>query len=139
MGQLEEPALGGALDADTNLEGSFTPDASRFYSVLTAHRLPQPPRADGAPVRAEENVVHLVSLEGLTTYLADGGEGVATENTRVRMVSLAAWAFTALPETGQNFVQLMRGLAPKDGEALTLTMPTTAPSDDPASTGSPCW
>ncbi|MEM8641273.1 MAG: hypothetical protein AAGG51_21015 [Cyanobacteria bacterium P01_G01_bin.54] len=56
------------------------------YSVIVANRLPQ----TGA------NTVHLVSLEGMASYLPEGKIPSGTQF--IRLVSLRSWQFSVIPE-----------------------------------------
>ncbi len=79
-----------------------------WYSVVVGGRFPgSPPSGEQ---RGELNVVHLVSLEGLERYIK-GTEGKPGDH--IRLVSLAHWAFTCLPASGEDFGELMRGLVPR--------------------------
>jgi hypothetical protein len=78
-----------------------------WYSVVVGNRLPDaPPGGCGQP--GQRNIVHLVSLEGLTQYVS--GTALPSGTTRVRMISLQSWTFTCLPELGESFPALMNGL-----------------------------
>jgi hypothetical protein len=77
-----------------------------WYSVLVGNRLPNASPGAGQPGR--RNIVHLVSLEGLTPYLT--GAAIPADVTNVRLISFQSWSFTCLPELGESFSQIMNGL-----------------------------
>lgn len=83
-----------------------------LFSVVVANRFPAVPASQDAP--ALLNVAHLVSLEGLETYLADGASfGGYNE---VALVSLASWTFQSLPDNGENFRGLVTNLLYPDAD-----------------------
>jgi hypothetical protein len=88
--------------------------------------LPAPGQAGGV------NVAHLVSLEGFEGYLDDPGMAdIPSQIDRVRLVSLASWTFTCLPERGESFSELMLGLVAQNRkEALEFRLPVQAPGPD---------
>ncbi|MFO7567476.1 MAG: hypothetical protein R6X02_32835 [Enhygromyxa sp.] len=103
-------------------------DGKQWFSVIIGSRRPSPPSGEQP---GQLNIVHLVSLEGLTDYVraseGDPPVSLPAGTTRVRMVSLASWSFSCLPERGQSFASLMNGLV-DDGQAsaddLFLRAPT---------------
>ena len=101
---------------------------SGWYSVLVGNRLPDAPtRGSGLP--GKRNIVHLVSLEGLTSYLT--GTALPAGTTRVRMISLQSWSFTCLPELGESFSQIMNGLLKDDwgkAKSTTFSLPVSPPN-----------
>jgi hypothetical protein len=108
-----------------------------WYSVVVCNRLPDaPPAGTGAP--GQRNIVHLVSLEGLTDYVpgAPSSKPVPPGTTRVRLISFQSWTFTCLPELGESFSEIMNGLltdAQGDPKQTALALPVEAPdTDDPA-------
>ncbi|MGO1540548.1 MAG: hypothetical protein ACTHXB_02825, partial [Luteimonas sp.] len=125
---LGHKGLGGPLDTPAAQPEPGMPDWARWYSVVTAARFP------AAPTHRSETrtqAVHLVSLEGFTHYLRSNDPAPLPDGiTRVRMVSLCSWTFASLPEAGQDFAQLMAGLAPGSGESLAYRMPQKSPGDD---------
>lgn len=91
-----------------------------WFSALIANRFAVPP-TQAAPLR---NIAHLVSLEGLETYL-----GVDTPVTlevlqqagfqKVRLISLYSWTFNCLPDPQENFAELMLNLISPGSEQGT--------------------
>lgn len=125
---LSHKGAGGAQDATATPPEHGVPDWARWYAVVTAARFP---RAPDDITKTQTQAVHLVSLEGFTDYLkTDAPAPLPADTTRVRMVSLCSWTFASLPETGQDFEQLMAGLAPAEGTTLAFAMPQTAPGPD---------
>jgi len=71
-----------------------------WFSVVVANRFPTPGIVNNA---------FLVSLEGFSEYLY-GGSPVPSQYTTVRMAVMATWSFTALPEKGETFADLVQNL-----------------------------
>jgi len=98
--------------------GTRIEDATQWFSVLVAGRFPEAPKPSAGTVTATRSIAHLVSLEGLATYVPETPGGTATDfppsATRVRLVSLASWTFDSLPVGSQSFEALMDGLVPDD-------------------------
>jgi hypothetical protein len=82
-----------------------------WFSVVVANRFP----ASAAPVAAT-STMHLVSLEGFGDLMT-GETVVAPAEASVRMVSLASWTFSTLPDPAQTFAGLAQNLA-YDGDAI---------------------
>jgi hypothetical protein len=106
-------------------------NGSAWVSVVVGGRFPglaAPGQAGGV------NVAHLVSLEGFEAYLDEPGQAAFPPGTeRVRLVSLASWTFTCLPERGESFSGLMSGLVAGDRKgALEFRLPAQQPG--PAAT-----
>ncbi|SDM31446.1 hypothetical protein [Allokutzneria albata] len=78
------------------------------FSVVVANRFPR---------TAGRYAAHLVSLEGFAPYLSTPPSSDAT----VRMVSLAAWSFEAVPDARGHFSALVRDLA-EDPAGLGLRL-----------------
>lgn len=101
-----------------------------LFSVVVANRFPVVPATPDAP--ALLNVAHLVSLEGLETYLAEGASFGG--HAEVALVSLASWTFQSLPDNRENFRGLVTNLLyPDDGTSkpyppghFWLRLPTAA-------------
>ncbi len=76
----------------------------RDLAVVMSNRLPR---------AGSDSIMHLVSLEGRYTddaaktfkYQSAGADGY------IRLVSLASWTFSAVPETGKDFEELVEDLA----------------------------
>ncbi|MGW7003828.1 hypothetical protein ACWGCW_13620 [Streptomyces sp. NPDC054933] len=68
------------------------------YSVVVANRFPR---------TAGRYAAHLVSLEGFRAHL----DGRLPAASTVRMVSLRAWSFEAVPDSNAHFATLIRRLA----------------------------
>ena len=90
--------------------------ADGWFSVIIGNRLPADPPA-GSPAGVRQ-IVHLVSLEGFGQYLVDDPSFPAGTQT-IRLISLAGWVFTSLPETGESFKDLMLGLLSPQSEQGT--------------------
>jgi hypothetical protein len=99
-----------------------------WYSIVVGGRFPIPP-PDGAGTGVL-NVVHLVSLEGLAGYI-DGTETFPND-TRIRLVSLASWVFTCLPERDESFSELMVGLVRDGQESINFRLPVQPVGSDEA-------
>ncbi len=105
--------------------------AEGWFSVVVSNRFP------GAGPVAQRYIAHLVSLEGFASYLVDAPTWPAGVK-KVRLVSLARWSFTSLPEQGASFRALMEGLVAGQspgGDGLLLRLPT--PPAPPASPQAP--
>ena len=87
-----------------------------MFSVVVGNRFPVVPEAGGTPVK---NIAHLVSLEGLETYLVD--QPAFGAHTSVALVSLASWTFNAMADSLQDFRGLMRGLVDQEYDGATYT------------------
>jgi hypothetical protein len=88
-----------------------------LFSVVVGNRFPaEPAQGDTAP---RKNIVHLVSLEGLETYLVDqpnfGG------HTSVALLSLASWSFLTLPDRLQDFRGLMEAIVGQEFDGTNYT------------------
>jgi hypothetical protein len=93
-----------------------------WFSVVVSGRFPSAPPAEGRT--GQQNIVHLVSLEGLGKYIEDP-EAIPQGIQRIRLVSLAKWVFTCLPEQGEDFPGLMNGLL--RGNSLMYKLPYQPP------------
>jgi hypothetical protein len=92
-----------------------------WFSVVIANRFPNVAAAQAAGLRF---IAHLVSLEGLASYLVDQPSWPAGVTT-VRLASLASWTFTSMPD-GLDFKALMTNLTagqPAGGDGLRLRLP----------------
>ena len=80
---------------------------------------------DAEPVK---NVVHLVSLEGLTEYL-DGSKQI--KESKVQLISLASWFFNSIPALKENFEQLAEQLVSESkNHFIRLPLPNEEQSDE---------
>ena len=115
--------------------GSQIDDGSQWFSVVIAGRLPTPPVSGGS---RGVNIAHLVSLEGLANFVRSAAGDAPPEfpagTKRVRLVSLASWTFTCLPEAGESFAELMNHLVPAEAtrrDELLLRFPMPALPEQP--------
>jgi len=72
--------------------------ADGWFSVVVANRF---------PTAGKINYACLVSLEGFAPYLY-GGTAIPAQYDTVRMAVLASWTFTALPQQGETFKDLVQ-------------------------------
>ncbi|AIK95627.1 hypothetical protein [Candidatus Odyssella acanthamoebae] len=86
---------------------------SGWFSVVISNRFPIQ-----NPTVPTKQILHLVSLEGFEPYLVDN-PSFPSGIQKIRLVSLASWAFTCLPETGETFSQLMLNLVSPGSQAGT--------------------
>lgn len=94
--------------------------ADGWFSVLLAKRFP---RAKDNGQTANRQIAHLVSFEGYGTRMT-GQTSVFGTSGMVRLVSLANWTFTCLPQTGESFAQLMRDLITTENNSSYLLKPS---------------
>lgn len=93
-----------------------------LFSVVVANRLPAVPAADDAP--PVRNYVHLVSIEGLTDYLAADADFGGHE--AVALLSLASWSFQSQPDCKEDFSGLANAIVASEAGgpgALWLALP----------------
>jgi hypothetical protein len=99
-----------------------------WFAAVIGNRFAIPPALGGS---RQANIAHLVSLEGLETYLE--GTTPIQNFQKVRLISLCSWAFTCLRDPQENFRQLMLDLIRPDENGvqpdLLLRMPV--PTDIP--------
>lgn len=93
--------------------------ADGWFAVLLAKRFP---RAKDGGQTANRQIAHLVSFEGYGTRMT-GHASVFGSSQMVRLVSLATWTFTCLPDTGESFAQLMRDLITTENNSAYLLKP----------------
>jgi hypothetical protein len=86
-----------------------------WYSVIVGSRFP-------VGAANNEYIAHLVSLEGLSSYLP-GGSSPSTAG-RLRLISLASWSFTSTPDPG-DFASLVQDL-----DVRPLALPVSITADD---------
>lgn len=96
-----------------------TKQADGWFAVLLAKRFP---RARDGGKTANRQIAHLVSFEGYGTRM-NGQVSAFGTSAMVRLVSLANWTFTCLPETGETFAQLMRDLITTENHSNYLLKP----------------
>lgn len=106
-----------------------------WFSVVCGNRFPVTP-AEGSPGR--RNIAHLVSLEGFEKYLGidapANASALPSGASRVRLISLASWSFTCLPDPRENFRTLMLNLISEESEqgtGLLLRMPLPEAMPEP--------
>ncbi|HEX6292727.1 MAG TPA: hypothetical protein VFZ66_26320 [Herpetosiphonaceae bacterium] len=94
-----------------------------IFSVVVCSRFPAIDTSETNPV-AVRNVVHLVSMEGLTQYLVDnpvftksGKNDGSTVYDTIALLSLASWTFQCLPDPRENFQGLMLNLLAQEYDA----------------------
>ncbi|MGB3246464.1 MAG: hypothetical protein WBB25_18160 [Sulfitobacter sp.] len=121
--------------------GARTEEGTQWFSVIVAGRFPEAPNSGQTPAGTGKNIAHLVSLEGLTDYIAETQGGTAKAfpagTERVRMVSLASWTFSNLPVGSQSFADLMNGLVPDNDtkrDQLFLRLPQPQLPENPTAT-----
>ncbi|SHM65314.1 hypothetical protein SAMN05444266_109355 [Chitinophaga jiangningensis] len=91
-----------------------------LFSVIAANRFADAPAVgDGNPAK---NIVHLVSLEGMDSYLSPDAD--LSTYTSVSLVSLASWTFLSLPDTSQDFKDLVTNLVNQETNADNTIDPT---------------
>lgn len=83
------------------------------YSVVVANRFPEASVSD--PL-GQQNIVHLVSLEGMGNYLSANASFGAGKDT-VELISLYSWTFRTLPDPSADFQGLMQGMVAAEGAA----------------------
>lgn len=107
------------------------PRANGWFAVLLGKRFP---RAAQNGTASNRQIAHLVSFEGYGDKMT-GEASVFGTSQMVRVVSLANWTFTCLPQTGESFAQLMRDLITTENNSDYMLKPffnvpdfqTTAP------------
>ncbi len=91
-----------------------------WFSTVVCNRFPD---SDAIGIR---NTAHLVSLEGLGSYLPGGGKTFDSSVKYVRLISLATWSFTGV-QSKMNFKELIDGLS-VGRLALKSPLPDNSPS-----------
>jgi hypothetical protein len=99
--------------------------ANGWFAVLIAKRFP---RAKDNGKSANRQIAHLVSFEGYASRMT-GQASVFGTSGMVRLVSLANWTFTCLPEEGESFAQLMRDLTLTENNSSYLLKPYVGPTN----------
>ena len=101
-----------------------------WFSTIIGNRFGVPPVPNATD--PQPNIAHLVSLEGLETYLGTTPSGCQ----RVRLISLYSWKFSCQADPQENFRSMMLNLianATTGGADLLLRLslpPGAAPSGD---------
>jgi hypothetical protein len=90
-----------------------------LFSVVVANRFPVVPASQEAP--ALLNVAHMVSLEGLETYLSDGAS--FGNYQEVALVSLASWTFQSLSDKPEDFRGLVTNMLYPGGSTAAQPYP----------------
>lgn len=92
----------------------------RDLAVVMGNRLPR---------AGTDSIMHLVSLEGRYDNAKNFNYGNANPDDYIRLVSLASWSFSCVPEIGKDFEELVEDL---DTGTLALPAPvgsSTAQTD----------
>jgi hypothetical protein len=82
-----------------------------WFSAVIGNRFAIPPSPGGS---REANIAHLVSLEGLETYIGLNAPVTPSGFQKVRLISLCSWSFTCLRDPQEDFRQLMLELIKPD-------------------------
>jgi hypothetical protein len=83
------------------------------FSVVVANRFPQ---ASATDPLGQQNIAHLVSLEGMADLLtgsANFGDGKDT----LELISLFSWTFRTLPDPSADFQGLLQAMVAAEGPA----------------------
>lgn len=107
-----------------------------LFSVIVSNRFPAgPPKGSTQPVK---NIVHLVSLEGMESYLSADASFGSYQN--VALISLASWVFYSLPDLTEDFRALVLNLFSQETDSqkiipdrFWLRLPPPVPGNDAAS------
>jgi hypothetical protein len=92
-----------------------------WFSAIIGNRFAVPPRDQASQAT---NIAHLVSLEGLESYI--GIDAPLTPPGPVRLISLHSWTFTSLPVPQGNLRELMLNLisvSSQQGTDLLMRLP----------------
>lgn len=84
---------------------------SGLYAVVVANRFPAASTTD--PL-GQQNIVHLVSLEGMQNYLT-GSANFGTGKDTLELISLYSWTFRTLPDPSADFQGLMQAMVASEG------------------------
>lgn len=103
---LELPFLAHSRRVDTRDKIALDLKDEGLFSVVVGNRFPAP----ASPPYGAKTIAHLVSLEGFGDLLTGASPATPPQST-VRMVSLASWTFSCLPDPAQTFSGLARNLA----------------------------
>lgn len=106
----ELPLLGHGRGVNTDGKVMLGMDADGLFSVVVSNRVP--------PAKGGACTAFLVSLEGHQAHLPSaGGKASASAGSRIRLVVLGSWSFTASDQPG-SFLTLMENLADQGGVEL---------------------
>jgi hypothetical protein len=83
------------------------------FSVVVANRFPL---ASASDPLGQQNIAHLVSLEGMQNYLSGSASFGAGKDT-VELISLYSWTFRTLPDPSADFQGLMQAIVAQEGPA----------------------
>lgn len=83
------------------------------FSVVVANRFPQ---ASAVDPLGQQNIAHLVSLEGMQNYLTGNANFGAGKDT-LELISLFSWTFRTLPDPSADFQGLMQAMVAAEGPA----------------------
>jgi hypothetical protein len=99
-----------------------------IYSVVVANRFPV---ASASDPLGQQNIAHLVSLEGMSDYLS-GSANFGSGKDTLELISLYAWTFRTLPDPSADFQGLMQAMVAEEGPAgsqvaskLLMRLPST--------------
>lgn len=95
-----------------NEQGIFSVAASNRFAAAPGTLMPKPLK----------NIVHLVSLEGMDTYLSPQAD--LSAYTSVSLVSLISWSFLSLPDLAQDFRALATNLVSQETTSDTKIDPS---------------
>ncbi|MEO1628933.1 MAG: hypothetical protein AAFV25_27550, partial [Bacteroidota bacterium] len=118
--QLDElPYLSHVREVNTGDKEFLGMHADGWFGIVLGNRLPKVPAQTATDPQEElegknfaRNIVHLVSIEGFSGYLAQNPEGVYKENLesgrfhKVRLASLVNWEFYCKPPE-ESFLKIM--------------------------------
>lgn len=99
-----------------------------IFSVVVANRFPQ---ASASDPLGQQNIAHLVSLEGMANYLS-GSNTFGSGKDIVELISLYSWTFRTLPDPSADFQGLMQAMVAQEGPVgsqdptqLLMRLPST--------------
>ena len=110
----ELPLLAHGRGVNTDGKIMLGMDADGLFSVVVSNRVP--------PTNGGKCTAFLISLEGHVSSLPTGTGSPSTENTKIRLVVLGSWSFTASQSPG-SFRQLMINVAKQGGGVQLLNAP----------------
>lgn len=109
----ELPFLAHVRQVNTSDKVTLRTNEQGTSAVIVGNRFPAVDLSKDKPT-ASKNIVHLVSLEGLTQYLVDepvftrsGKNDGTTIYDTIALLSLASWTFQCLPDPHENFQGLL--------------------------------